>query len=171
VNLTKLNDKKLLRVQNLSCQRNNKTIFSNLTFELQAGSYLQVKGPNGSGKSSLLKTLAGLLPLSGGEILWSSEEFRDFIYLGHKTGIQAYLTAVEHLEYWLAMCARIEPGINAVDEPGINAVDHALAFWKIVELSQRLCQEFSAGQCQRLALARLKLKASKLWILDEPCNA
>src|SRR5690606_18570487 len=50
----------------LACRRGEWLLFRGLSFELHAGSALQVIGPNGTGKSSLIRILAGLMrPFAG----------------------------------------------------------------------------------------------------------
>ncbi|MDN5606440.1 ATP-binding cassette domain-containing protein [Rothia sp. HC945] len=46
----------------------DRTLWKDLTLEIDQGEYFAVLGPNGSGKSTFLKTLLGLLPLSGGSV-------------------------------------------------------------------------------------------------------
>ncbi|MGA7458221.1 MAG: ATP-binding cassette domain-containing protein, partial [Methyloceanibacter sp.] len=55
-----------LAAYDLSCQRGGRTIFDGLSFALQPGEALLVSGPNGAGKTSLLRQVAGLLPLAAG---------------------------------------------------------------------------------------------------------
>ncbi len=185
-------EKKLLWVEDLKAERENKILFRNLTFDLDAGSWLHILGPNGSGKSTLLKILVGLLPAAAGSIYWRRgkldaalveieekkrvhfpdyEYFRDILYLGHKTGVQTHLTAFENLKYWLEILS-YENYINEIYIKEPNGIEKALDYWNLTGLSKITCDRFSAGQCQRLALARLKLiMPLKLWVLDEPCNA
>ena len=49
-----------LSVQNLSCVRGYRELFTGLSFDLDSGQILRVEGENGSGKTSLLRILAGL---------------------------------------------------------------------------------------------------------------
>lgn len=174
---------KLLRVQNLKCERENKTIFSNLTFELNTKSCLHVCGPNGSGKSSLLKVLIGLIPKSEGNIFWYENEnenekgngktqttfhFKDFIYLGHNRALQTHLTVFENLKWCLALRATHDS--NKMDLT-LDKIEKALEYWEMAKFWNTTCENLSAGQCQRIALARLQLCSARLWVLDEPCNA
>ena len=59
-----------LQVSQLACIRGDRRLFSDLSFELQAGQLLYLKGRNGSGKTTLQRSLAGLFHPDAGEIRW-----------------------------------------------------------------------------------------------------
>jgi heme exporter protein A len=54
--------------RDVRCVRGGREIFAGLDFETAAGEALAVTGTNGSGKTSLLRLIAGLLPVAGGSI-------------------------------------------------------------------------------------------------------
>ena len=95
----------------LVCRRNGKTIFRDVNFAMQAGDMLLVTGINGSGKSSLLRQLAGLLPISGGEIQWNGQNIaedassyqQNLQFMGHLEGLKPELTVLELLNYWCVL--------------------------------------------------------------------
>src|SRR5436853_2479277 len=95
-----------LKVQNVSCVRQNKILFENISFQLKGGAILHVEGPNGSGKSSLLRLLTGLMTPAHGEIFWCgksidylrSDYWNQLHYLGHTNGIKLGLTVLENLK-------------------------------------------------------------------------
>ena len=49
----------LLQAKQLSCERDDRLLFIDLSFSVTKGNLLQIKGPNGSGKTTLLRILAG----------------------------------------------------------------------------------------------------------------
>ncbi|WP_058021761.1 cytochrome c biogenesis heme-transporting ATPase CcmA [Pseudohongiella spirulinae] len=156
----------LLRAEQLFCERDERVLFRNLSFELHAGQLMQVKGSNGSGKTTLLRILCGLNDSYEGDILWYGqpvEEQRErflasLLYIGHRAGVNRILTPRENLR-WSASLH------TPVDDARIEA---ALARVGLRAYEDIPCRNLSAGQTQRVALARLLISPARLWILDEP---
>ena len=63
----------LLKIENLTCQRSNNLIFSNLSFEVEKGNNVEIIGSNGSGKTSLLRCILGLVEKKEGKISWKNQ--------------------------------------------------------------------------------------------------
>ncbi len=159
-----------LEVRQLCCERGDKRLFSDLNFSLPAGSLLYVEGANGSGKTTLLRALCGLFTPECGQVLWNGEDshklgdaFRDqVIYLGHHNSLKLDLTGIENLHFSLAV-----DGVKAGEE----ALLEALASMGLAGYEDLPVRVLSQGQKRRVALARLLLTESPLWILDEPFTA
>lgn len=152
-----------LTAAGLACRRNEQLLFSDLNIHMQPKQLLWVTGPNGSGKSSLLRQLAGLLPPDKGQV--TAWPITDIAYLGHKLAVNDSLTVVENIQ--LANKIR-----NA--KPNGTTVSSAHKTLETLGLYQQrdmLAVELSAGQRQRLALARILLSNCSLWVLDEPFTA
>ncbi len=149
-----------LTVVDLSLERNDKTIFSDLNFHLEPGQILHVQGENGAGKTSLLQVLAGLMAPSFGNI---KNQFSSINYIGHQLAIKAKLTVNEHLEFFKAL----QQKKTAINNQAI------LDYWQLSRLKNCYAENLSAGQKQRLALTRLFLSDTEndLWLLDEPMTA
>lgn len=160
----------MLAANDLSCVRGERTLFSGISFKLRPGELMHVHGPNGSGKTSLLRMLCGLSAPAQGEVLWSgrslraaSEEFfAALTYLGHQNAIKDELSALENLR----VSASIAGGPVNEDEAYVELKAMGLAGKE--DLPAKL---LSQGQRRRVALARLQLSKSLLWILDEPLAA
>src|SRR5688572_24235596 len=97
----------MLSVENLSCTRQERLIFSHVGFCLVPGALLLLKGPNGIGKTTLIRIIAGFLPVEQGNIQWNGQdtgdnaEFRhDLMYIGHKSAVKADSTVEENLAFW-----------------------------------------------------------------------
>lgn len=154
-----------LSARALSCERDGRSLFEGLEFELAPGTALQIEGANGAGKSTLIRTLIGTASDFTGEILWQGKPFpaalpalrASLLYIGHNAGVRRGLTPLENLAWYGASGAAAMAALDAVGLYGFEDV---------------LCQQLSAGQNRRVALARLYLpEAPALWILDEPLAA
>lgn len=157
----------MLSVSDLSCVRGDKTLFSGVSFDLDAGQWLQLEGANGSGKTSLLRIVSGFTPPAQGQVCWkgrplaqAAEAFHaDLLYLGHALALKDELSALENLECDAAIAGRSYVAADAV------AALQRLGLRGRTRLPVRV---LSQGQKRRVALARLMLQSAALWVLDEP---
>ncbi len=162
-------NKPILQVKNLTCERDERLLFENLCFQIHAGEVLQIEGQNGSGKTTLLRILCGLLSNFSGEIFWQgnnisqvqAEYYQALLYVGHLTGVKATLTPLENL----AWMQQLSPQLQQLD------LETALAKVGLYGFETVPCYSLSAGQQRRVNLARLYLSNAPLWILDEPFTA
>ena len=153
----------------LTCIRNDVMLFNGLEFRLGGGEILQIQGPNGSGKTSLLRILSGLALPDAGEIYWNDKNihehrqdyFQEMSYIGHVNGIKMELTALENLAVTMAL---------AVTNQDISLTE-ILAKMGLAGYASTLARKLSSGQRRRLALARLLISKTRLWILDEPLTS
>jgi heme exporter protein A len=154
----------LLEARALSFYRQDEPVFGPLDFSVRAGEVALIEGDNGSGKTTLLRILAGLLHVDEGELHWRGRPWRreerlgDTVFLGHRLGRKADLSARENLQVAAGLygtrCGR--------------HVDGALADVGLAGYEDEPVRRLSAGQKKRAALARLLLLPATLWLLDEP---
>ena len=156
----------MLTISNLSFYKDNKKIFSNLSFSLSISSTLIITGKNGCGKSSLLKLIAGIYEGQSGRVLWGNENIENFRddfngdmqFIGHKNFLKPALTVKENLEFY-------------ADLHGTkNAVTPALEFFSLRELQNSPIKTLSAGWQQKVLLTKLLACPATIWLLDEPSN-
>ena len=157
-----------LAVHGLRVERGERVLFDELSFTAPPASLVHLQGANGSGKTTLLKALAGLVTPDAGEIAWrgarltDATDFRAMLnYIGHQGGLNAELDACENLEFIATLCAAARRATIAAALKTLDAASFA-------ELPVRY---LSAGQRQRVTLARLMLFDTPLWMLDEPFTA
>jgi heme exporter protein A len=159
-----------IEAQALAVERGGRIIFTNIGFQLGAGEALLVTGPNGAGKSSLLRAIAGLLPLAAGRITFAPE-CGDRVgelchYIGHLDALKPSLTIAENLEFWAALL-----GSKTRAGDATTKIEAALARLGLARIADLPAAYLSAGQKRRAALARLLAVHRPLWLLDEPATA
>ncbi len=156
----------MLKASSLYCERDDRVLFEALDLELQEGQVVQVKGNNGTGKTTLLRMLCGLSESYEGDIEWYGQPikqqredfFGSLLYIGHRVGVNKVLTPLENLRWSCSIQQSVseEQILNALYAVGLRG------------FAESQCLTLSAGQQQRVSLARLLICQSKLWILDEP---
>jgi heme exporter protein A len=155
----------LLKIDNLSCIRDDRVLFEHLSLSLCCGQMLLVEGRNGSGKTSLLRILTGLKMADEGDIYWrgtvisreGSGYHERVTYVGHHDGVKRELTCLENLRL-----------VQAMGNPSAVDLDDALEQVNLYRYGDTAVANLSAGQRRRLALSRLIVTEADLWILDEP---
>ncbi len=148
----------------LACIRGGRTLFSGLSFAVEAGEALLLLGPNGAGKTTLIRTIAGLLAPAGGSIRVDGGGTEQSVgeqchYVGHLNALKASLTVEENASFW----CRFLSGCVAGDR-----IEAALAAFGLARLRDIPAAYLSAGQKRRLGLARVLLAERPIWLLDEP---
>lgn len=147
-----------LSVEGLACVRGGRAVFGGISFAGAGGDAIELRGPNGAGKSSLLRLLAGLLHPAAGTVVWTGSGGASrppLTYCGHRDPVKAWLTVAEQLAWWR-------------DLEGSGSVDVAAGAVGIGPLLNVAGGLLSAGQRRRLALARLAIAETPVWLLDEP---
>ncbi len=158
----------LITADALTCIREERILFDELSFTISAGDIVQIEGPNGAGKTSLLRIIAGLSRPYAGQVNYLEEDItrcrdeynEDLLYLGHLAGVKSELTAEENLNFNLRIS-----GYSGFDTGDILGKVNLSGF------EEALAGHLSAGQHRRTALARLWHTNCKVWILDEPFTA
>jgi tungstate transport system ATP-binding protein len=147
----------MLALNNVSFQRDNKTLLHEITLSLDPNEITVLMGANGAGKSLLLQVLAGLLPLSSGQRFLQPQD----CHLLWQQPIFLRRSAADNCRY--AMQLR-----GPVDE---TLLADTLARLELSHLAKQAAQTLSGGEQQRLALARACLLKPKVVLLDEPTAA
>ena len=115
----------------------------------------------------MLRALCGLSPLAQGVVRWCGEALpgarqvfgKEVFYLGHALGLKDELSALENLQTACALAGQplnTDAAVSALQAQGLSKRKH---------LPLRV---LSQGQKRRVALARLRVSAARLWLLDEP---
>ncbi len=141
-----------------------------LDLVIEPGEMVCLLGPSGCGKTTILKAIAGLLELSGGDIrmdgrsvLGIPTERRSIGMVFQKPLLFPHLTVGENVAFGLRM-RRLDSGFIR------DRVKEMLGLVQLEGMEDRRVTEISGGQSQRVALARALVVEPALWLLDEPLS-
>ncbi|ACZ31765.1 ABC transporter related protein [Xylanimonas cellulosilytica DSM 15894] len=143
---------------------------SGLDLTVKAGEFIALLGPSGCGKSTALNCLAGLLPLTHGQILLDGKridtlpsEKRGFGMVFQSYALFPHLTVEKNIAFGLQM--------RGVPKAQIKArVKEAIALVKLEQHATKLPGQLSGGQQQRVAIARAVVLEPSLVLMDEPLS-
>jgi putative ABC transport system ATP-binding protein len=145
-----------------------------VSFQINKGDFVTVTGPSGSGKSTLLLSIFGLIRLTSGNIIFDGKRIDNISdrklteirkksvgYILQSFALIPYLTTIQNVMIPLAL-EKI---------PGKEQYKRASDILDYVGLSDRmehLPRELSAGQQQRVAIARSIVHRPQIIMADEP---
>ena len=164
-----------LAVSILLVQRAGQLVLTALRFEARPGEVLVVAGANGAGKSTLLRAVLGLVPMTGSVTLDGQPlptdpgaRARLLAYVPQRSGLGTGLTA------WAVVAQGRFPGLGALARLGPTdavAVDAALRRTDARHLAERPFTQLSAGEQQRVLIARALATGAPVLLMDEPTAA
>ena len=177
-----------LQVENVSKSYGDRTLFSNISFNINEGDKIALVAPNGTGKSSLLKILAGVEHSDrGGEVKFMKDIKVAFLdqeshYDPKRTIFDEVYARMGDLspelkEYEDAVASgdikRLERAIAAMDASNGWSIEQkirqVLSSLKIERWDQPM-GELSGGEAKRVSLACMILQDADFIIMDEPTN-
>ncbi|MBG0757980.1 ABC transporter [Vibrio cidicii] len=159
-----------LSIRNLTCQYDQQTILESLSLHVEPGQIVCLLGASGCGKTTLLKAIAGLLPLSAGEMClngvtidngqhWLPPEQRNIGMIFQDYALFPNLTVAGNVGFGLK-------GVSQQEKQ--RRVAEMLDLVHLSAFAQRYPHQLSGGQQQRVAIARSLAYKPDLLLLDEP---
>ena len=155
----------LLQARDLGFEAGGRRLIDGLNADFPPRRRTVIMGANGAGKSMLLRLLHGLLPPSAGEVLWRGRpldrEGRRRQAMVFQRPIMLRRSVLANLRFALAV-----RGVRGPERAGreAEAIDRA----RLAGFEKRPARVLSAGEQQRLALARALACAPQMLLLDEP---
>lgn len=156
-----------LDVRNLTVTIGSKTIVNNVSFLARRSGTMAIMGPSGAGKTTLLRTVAGLQQYAG-TILLNGRSIDATLVADRNTGMVSqedtlfpHLTVFDNIAYPLFIRKYSAQKIH-------KSVNVLLERFGIKTLAERIPQEVSGGEKQRVQLARAIIYKPRILLLDEP---
>ncbi len=148
-------------------------VLEDITFHIQAGSYVGIVGPNGGGKSTLLHLMVGVLTPTAGEIHIFGHSIHDahhhidvgFVPQRASQDLTFFPATVEEI---VASGRTRHHVLHKHTDHDVLAVDEALRLTDILDLRKRRIGTLSGGQMQRVMIARSLAAKPEVLLLDEP---
>lgn len=165
----------LLRIEGLSARIGPRQVLDEVDLTLDTGEVVGVIGPNGAGKSSLLRVVAGLLPMTRGELRWRGQPLMALPALARARAI-GYLPQGPAIGWPLsvrevvALGRRPHAGVADRDTDA-QAIETALNGFELRGFAARQARKLSGGEQMRVHLARLHAGEHELLLVDEPTAA
>ncbi len=164
----------LVDLTDITFRYGDERVLDHVTLQIRSGDFLGIIGPNGSGKTTLLRIMLGLLrPDSGRVRLFGADlaGFRDWNRLGYvpqkAVAFESRFPASVFEVVLSGRCGRA--GIGRRYGPEDRAISmQALETVGMSEYRHRLIGRLSAGQQQRVLIARALASRPELLLLDEP---
>lgn len=171
-----------LQVQSLSVGYGAATVVHAASFAVPAGRCAGLVGPNGAGKTTLFRAIVGELPALSGRLALTAEGAQDVdltplglaararLGLGYAPQRPALLHGLSVRDNLRA--AADSPAARAAQAwagpPDPDPVGDALERTGLTPRADTPAANLSGGQLKRLAVARLCVLRSRLWLCDEP---
>lgn len=161
----------MLAIRDISVSYGPIRALEGVSVEVERGQIVAILGANGAGKSSLLAAIVGLVPVSGGNIVYEGEELcglaperiarRGLALVPEGRRIFSELTVAENLRMGAA-------AVSDREERERLRADVLERFPILLERSGALAGHLSGGQQQMLAIGRALMSAPRVLLLDEP---
>lgn len=160
----------ILEINNLYKSYGSIEILKDINVSIEQGDFLVLVGPSGCGKSTLLNCIAGLEPISGGEVHIGGRDMtnvspkdRDIAMVFQSYALYPTMTVAKNITFGM----KVRGVDQATQEKKLAYVAQQL---QIEQLLNRKPGHLSGGQRQRVAMGRALVRDPKLFLFDEPLS-
>lgn len=164
----------ILHLRDVGVSLGSTTLFSGVTFSVNAGESVAIVGPSGSGKSTLLACIAGLVRPSRGSITVAGTDVTSATE-GVRAQVRRELLGNAFQDPHLLEELNVRENVELPSrfrgtrrEEARKRAEQAMADVGTLHLADRWVHELSGGEAQRIALARALATGCRLVLADEP---
>ncbi len=159
-----------LELKNVTKKFETDMVLDDINISISKGEFAVLVGPSGCGKSTLLRLIAGLEPLTSGEILLNNKMInkkepkdRDIAMVFQSYALYPHMSVFENMAYGLRMRKHKKKEIQ-------NRVDKAAETLQLTALLSKRPTELSGGERQRVAMGRAIVRQPAVFLFDEPLS-
>ena len=159
-----------ITIKNLSKSYGNVNAITKFSVEIASGMFLVLLGPSGCGKTTIIKSIAGLIEPTEGQIYIDNilinnlpPKDRDVAMVFQSYALYPHMSVYDNIAFPLKMRKLSKHEIK-------NKVENTANLLEITPFLKRKPKELSGGQMQRVALARALVRNPKLFLMDEPLS-
>jgi multiple sugar transport system ATP-binding protein len=141
-----------------------------IDLDIDPGEFTVFVGPSGCGKSTLLRMIAGLEPITGGDLLIDGERMnevpasrRGIAMVFQSYALYPHMNVYQNLAFGLETAKAPKAEIK-------ERVQRAAEILQIVPLLNRKPKQLSGGQRQRVAIGRAIVREPRIFLFDEPLS-
>jgi len=145
-------------------------VIHGIDLTIDPGEFTVFVGPSGCGKSTLLRMIAGLEPISGGDLLIDGERMnevpaakRGIAMVFQSYALYPHMSVYQNLAFGLETARVPKPEIQ-------QRVQKAAEILRIEPLLKRKPKQLSGGQRQRVAIGRAIVREPRIFLFDEPLS-
>ena len=145
-------------------------VLKGIDLAIAPGSFVALLGASGCGKTTLLRTLSGFTPASGGSITVNGQDIQDqpperrgMAMVFQSYALWSHMSVAQNMGYGLKLRRVPRDEIK-------RRVDHLLSMLGLPGYGDRSVNELSGGQRQRVALGRALAVEPEILLLDEPLS-
>jgi ABC-type Fe3+/spermidine/putrescine transport system ATPase subunit len=162
-----------VRVEGLTKRYGRVTALEGVSIAFPSGGLTAILGPSGCGKTTLLRSVAGFVPVDGGRILFGGEDVTRFPPQARGTAmvfqnyaLWPHMTVFDNVAYGLRLKKLPEAEVRG----RVEKVLHLVEIGHLAGVMHRRPAALSGGQQQRVALARALVVEPRVLLMDEPLS-
>ena len=159
-----------LELQNVKKSFGDAHIIKGVDLQINKGEFIVFVGPSGCGKSTLLRLIAGLEPITSGQLMLDGRDItyvasgkRDLAMVFQSYALYPHMSVYDNMSFALKL-AKVDPAEIK------TKVERAATQLNLANYLQRTPKELSGGQRQRVAIGRAIVRAPKVFLFDEPLS-